>query len=205
MKFAIVAIVLLATVVGVYSQAAKAAVNPKNLTPKEIAEIQAVLTKIVGPKLSKTVTKLIVSLANGILGGVPLKGVLRSVVQLLVKLLKSHGILAKLLGGGNSNAAGGGAKGANGQLKNLTPADQQRLIAILSRTLGPYTASYIVKLVATLVDGLLGKIPLHSILHSVTGLVEKTLNAKGLLGKLLGRKGLGGPISKLLGATGSIL
>lgn len=200
MKFAIVAMVLLATVAGVYSQAGgAAAATPKNLSPQDQVKIQAILTKIVGPKLSKTVTQLVASLANGVLGGVPLNGVIHPVSQLLVKLLKSHGTLAKLLGGGNANAANGP------NAKNLTPADQARLAKILNRTLGPYTSKYIVKTVATLVDGLLGKIPLGSLLHSVTGLVEKTLSPKGPLGQLLGRKGLGGPISKLLGAAGSIL
>lgn len=205
MKFAIVVILLLAATIGVYGGGAtKADGKPKNITPKEITEIKTILTKVVGPKLANLVTKLVVTLANGLLKKIPLHSVVKVVVQLLVKLLKSHGILEKLLGGGNSNAAGGGAKGANGKLKNLTPADQAKLTAILSRTLGPYTSRYVVKLVATLVDGLLGNVPLNKILHGVTGLVEKLLG-KGQLAKLLGPKGLGGPIRKLLGATKEIL
>lgn len=107
-----------------------------------------------------------------------------------------------MIGGGKAGAAEGGAKGANGKLKNLAPADQARLIAILSRTVSPYTARFVVKLIATLVDGLLGKIPLHKPLHSATGLVGHLLGSpKALLGKLLGRKGVGGVVFKLLGAN----
>lgn len=199
MKFAIVAIVLLATVTEIYSQEAVSA-GPKNLPPQDIKEISKILTRIVGPKLSATLTSLIVSLANGVLNKVPLRGVVHSVAGLVIKLLKSHGILEKILGGGNPNAAKGGANGANGQPKNLTPEDQERLIKILNRTVGPYTSRYIVKTVALLLDGLLGKIPLHALIHSLTGLVGEVFKPNALVGQLLGRGGLGKPISELLGA-----
>lgn len=176
-----------------------------NLTHKQIVEIEAILTKIVGPKLAKVLIDLVVTLVNGLLGRIPLHSLLKIVVKLLQNLLKSHGILAKLLGGGNPGAANGGPKTPDGKLKNLTPADQERLIAILSRTVGPYTARTVVKLLATLIDGLLGKIPLNKILHGVVGLVKKLLSSNGLLGKLLGPRGLiGGLLHGLLGGNGSI-
>lgn len=103
-------------------------------------------------------------------------------------------ILAKLLGGCT--------KGANGKLKNLTRADQARLNAVLSRPLGDNTSKTIVKLVATLVNGLLGPLPLYDILHPVTGLVENLLGPKGVLGGLLGPKGvIGGLLNGLLGGN----
>lgn len=102
----------------------------KNLTPQEIIEIETILTKIVGPKLAKTLTKLVLTLINHLLGHLPLHSIHKIVVELLVKIFNSHGILAKLLA--KSNAAGVGAKDANGKLKNLTPADQARLITIFS-------------------------------------------------------------------------
>lgn len=149
---------------GLTGAKAKGGKGPKgkqNLSPQEITEIESILTKIVGPKLAHTVTKLIVTLVNGLLKKVPLSSLLKMVVKLLGKLLKSHGLLAKLLSGGNLSASGGGPKQKNGKPKNLTPADQARLVAILSRTVGTYTAKYVVKLVANLTNGLLGKVPLH--------------------------------------------
>lgn len=176
-----------------------------NLTSKQIAEIEAILTKIVGPKLAKVLVDLVVTLINGLLGRVPLRSLLKIVVKLLKNLLGSHGILKKSLGGGNPDAANGGAKTSDGKIKNLTPADQARLIAILSRTVGPYTARTVVKLLATIIDGLLGKLPLEQILHGVTGLVEKLLSSNGLFGKLLGPGGVGGLLRGLLGGNkGSI-
>lgn len=213
MKFAIV-VLLLATVVGVYSQGgalgqvAKGAGGkgaPKNLSQKDIVEIFAVLTKVLGPKLAGLVTKLLVSLANNVLRGVPIQSLLHGVTQLVTKLLKPGGILTKLLAGGNKDAFSKSPKQANGKPKNLTPADQEKLEEILSRTVGPFTSKYLVKTVATLVNGLLGKLPLNQLLHGVSRLVKGLLKPKGLLGKLLGRKGLGGPISRLLGAHGDIL
>lgn len=77
MKF-IIAVVLLAAVVDVYSEPQQASISakagadtgagggkPKNLSPQDIAAIEAILRKIVGPKLSGAVTKLVASLANG--------------------------------------------------------------------------------------------------------------------------------------------
>ena len=209
MKVAIVALLLVA-VVGVFSEpqiniganvgiGGAAAKGGKNLSAQDIAEIQAILTKIVGTKLSGGVTKLVATLVNGALGKIPLRGVLHSVTGLLFKLLKDGGVVEKLLGGGNANAA----KGPNA--KNLTPADQAQLTAILNRTVGPFTSKFIVKTVATTVDGLLGKIPLGKLLHGVTGLVGKLLKPNALVGKLVGQKGLGKPVSQILGAPGKVL
>lgn len=169
----------------------------KGLSPKEIAQIYGILTRIVGPKIAKLATKLIVVLVNKVLKGLPIK----VVVNLVGKLLKPGGILEKILGGGKANAGGGGATQPNGKPKNLTPADRKALMAILNRTVGPYTSKYIVDIVGILLNGnLLGKIPLHALIHGVTGLVGNLLKPNGLLGKLLGQKGLGKPISQLLGA-----
>lgn len=149
-------------------------------------EIEVILTKIVGPKFAKVVNDLVVTLVNGLLGKVLLRSTLKVVLRFLVKLLKSHGILAKLLGGGNPDVANGGPKGPDGKLKNLTPADQERLIAILAGTVGPYAARTVVKLVATLVDGSLGKLPLNTVLRVVVKLSKTLLGGKGLVGGLLG-------------------
>lgn len=205
MKFAIV-VLLLATVVGVYSQGAKGAKGgPKNLPPQDIAEIYEVLKKVVGPKLARLVTTLLVTLANNVLRGVPLRSVLHGVVKLLSKLLRPGGILSNLLSGGNKGTLSKNPKQANGQRKNLSPADRAKLQKVLSRTVGPYTSKYLVDLVANLVNGLLGKVPLDKLLHGVTGLVKGLLSPKGLVGKLVGRKGVGGIISKLLGARGNVV
>lgn len=180
---------------------AKGAKGGKNLSPQQIQEIQAVLTKVVGPKLAGVVTKILVVLVNGLLKKVPLSQLLKVVIKLVVKLLKSNGLLTKLLSGGNAKASEGGPKQKNGKPKNLTPADQAKLIAILTPTVGPYTSKYVVKLVAHLTDGLLGKVPLHALLHGVKGLAKGLLKPNGLVGKLVGRKGVGGLVSKVLGAN----
>ena len=197
MKFAIVALLLVA-VAGMHSVSGGAAA-PTNLSPADAAQIRAILTKALGSKIGNGATKLVSQIANGVLKKIPLKGILHPVVGLVNKLAKNGGAIEKILGGGNAKAA----KGPNA--KNLTPADQAKLTAILNRTVGPYTSAYTVKLVATLADGLLGKIPLSKILKPVQNLVGKLLAPNALLGKLLGQKGLGKPISKLLGAPGKVL
>lgn len=181
--------------------------KPKNLTPVQIAEITAILTKVVGPKLAHFIVKIVVIITNGLLGKVPLHSILKVVVKLLIKLLGgpkgllgSKGLVGKLLGGGHPQQADA-AKQKNGKLTNLTPEDQRKLTIILSQTLGPYTSSNVVHLIAVLIDGVLGKIPLNKLLHGVGGLVGNLLKPKGLVGKLVGRKGLGGLVSKLLGAN----
>lgn len=67
--------------------------SKKNLTPKQIAQIQDILTKYVGPKLAKTLTQLLVSLVNGALCKVPLRNLLQPVVGFLVNLLKNNGTI----------------------------------------------------------------------------------------------------------------
>lgn len=133
------------------------------------------------------------------MNGVPLRGLLQIVVKLLKDLLKPSGLINELLGGGNPHAAGGKSRCENGKLKNLTPADQERLIKILSRVLGKDLPRTVVKLVATLVNGLLCGLPIHQILHTITGLVGGLLGKKGLLGGLVGPHGLGGLLGGLLG------
>lgn len=123
------------------------------------------------------------------MSGIPLRGLLHEVTGLLVKTLKSRGFVENLLAGGDANAFDANTKGSNGKLKNIPPADQARLFKILRRTVGPYTANYIVRTVSIAVNGLLGKIPLNKILHGVTGLVKGVANPKGLVGKLIGQKG----------------
>lgn len=161
----------------------------KSLSPQDITEIESILTKIVGPKLAKIITHLLIALVNGLLRKIPIHEVIEIVVKLLVKLLKSHGILSKVLTGGKPGTVGGSAKQANGKLKNLTPADQARLTAILNKILGPYTSKYLVVVVTQLINGLLGKLPLHSVLHSVTGLLTHLLGGNNIVAKLLGRQG----------------
>lgn len=168
------------------------------MTHKEILEIEVILTKLVGPQLAKVVTELVVTLVNGLLGHVPLRILLKNVVQLLVNLLKSHGLLAKLLSSGNPKTSSGSATCSNGKLKNLTPADQERLIAILSRVLGPYTPRTVVQLVGTLFNGLLCGLPLRQLLHGVVGLLDNLLGRNGLIGGLVSPHGL---LGGLLGGS----
>lgn len=129
--------------------------------------------------------KLISAIVNGALGHINLHSILGLVPKLLIKLLGhgkgllgSTGIVGKVLGGGHPEQAKGSAKTPEGKLKNLTPEDQERLRQILSRTVGPYTASNVVHLVAVLCDGLLGKLPLNKLLHGVGGLVNNLLKPK---------------------------
>lgn len=152
----------------------------KNLSPQQIAEITNLLTKIVGPKLAKLVTQLLVTLANGALGKAGLGGLIKPVITILVKLLKSNGLAEKLLAGGNPKAKSG---------KNLSPAQQAELAAILNQTVGPYTSKYLVRLTALLVNGLLGQIPLGKLTTPVVEIVEKLLGGHNVLSQLLGRKG----------------
>lgn len=137
-----------------------------------------ILTKLVGPQLAKVVNELVVTLVNVLLGHVPLRILLKNVVQLLVNLLKSHGLLAKLLSGENPKASSGSATCSNGKLKNFPPADQERLIAILIRVLGPYTPRTVVELIGTLVlvNGLLCGLPLCQLFHSAVGLLHSLLS-----------------------------
>lgn len=215
MKLIIVA-VLLAAVVGTYGVSVRIGANadanagagggsaaapakPANVTPQQLAEIEAILTEILGPKIAKAVTKLIAVLADGILKKLPIKSILKAVIKLLTILLKKGGLFEKLLGGGNANAASEGTQPI-GKPTNLTPATQQQLIKILSRTLGPYTSRYIVKIVAILVNGhIAGRIPLHKLLTAVTRLLRILTKPKGLVGKLVGPKGVGGVVAPLLG------
>lgn len=217
MKCAI-AVALLVAVIGVYSEeqstigsalgslvntpsSSGLAVN-ENLTPQDLTEIQTIFNEVLGPQLSTSMTELVATLVNGTLGKVPVNSVVHKVVELSVKLLKTNGVVNKLLGGGNSNAAGGGTINTNGQLKNLTPDDQAGLIKTLSRYLGPYTAMNIVKLVANLTNGLVSKVPLHGLLHGVSVLMQKVLS-KNAVKKLLGSQSLDGLISAQLGASGN--
>lgn len=167
MKFAIV-IVLLASAVCVYSQASG---QGQNLSAQDVAVIQNILNKIVGPKLSKVLTKLIGLLVNGAFDKVKIG----SVMPLVINFLTS---------GSNANAASGST------IKIFTPADQKALFSVLSRTVGPYTASNIVETVGVLVNGLSGKIPLNTILHRVTEVVGKVLNPTSE------------PVSQVLAAVG---
>lgn len=56
--------------------------------------------------------------------------------------------------------------------KKLTPNDQRQLFAILTRTVGPYTARYIVKTVVTIQNGLVGELNLRKLLHVVAEIAE---------------------------------
>lgn len=204
MKF-IIAVVLLAAVVGVYSEPQQASASPKakagskNISDADIATIQAILTKIVGPKIATFATNLIKSLVNGSLAGLPISGLTRAAVNVLNNLLKSKGTVESLLAGGDPNAFNANAKGANGKPKNLSPADQARIFKILRRTVGAFTANYIVRITAIAINGIIGRIPLQKLLHSVTGIVENVANPKGLVGKVIGQQGVGKPVSRLLG------
>lgn len=96
---------------------------------------------------------------------------------------------------------------AKGGLKNLTVADQKRLKAVLGPIVGSKAAGGVVNLAATLVNGLLGKVPLHSLLHPVVDILKGLLGQNGALGGLLGRgtllgdvlDGVGGLLNSLLG------
>jgi len=205
MKF-LIAVVLLAAVAGVYSEPAitadiNAAVGGGgakgakggSLSPQAIAQLEEILTRAAGPKVSKLAVKLLTTLTNKVLKGIPLGKVLGPVVNLVHKTAKSGGSLEKLLAGGN-------AKALKGKGNNISPADQAALEKVLARTVGPYTAKYLVQTVAIASNGLLGKLHLGKLLHGVGGLVKNVAKPKGLVGKLIGQKGLGKPISKLLGA-----
>lgn len=168
--------------------------NPPNLSTADLAKVNEILRRAAGPKVSGLVLKVVNSLVNKALKGVPLRGLLNPTVGLVYNTLKQSGTLDKLLAGGNQAALAG-------QGRNITPAEQQQLVEILSRTVGPYTAAYIVGTASHLSNGLLGKIPLHQILHPVGKLVKGLLKPKSLLGNLLGQKGLVKPISRLLGAN----
>lgn len=240
MKFAIVAVLLVAAVVGVYGDgdpeensqisipvtgtvgaetggagdvagAAKGAIGGstadelQNWSTQDMAEIQTILQNIVGPKISTAVTKLVAYLVNGALSGIPISGLMNGATKILVKLLQPRGIVEKILAGGDKNVFNANVKGTNGKPKNLSPADQARIFKILNRTVGPYTANYIVRIVTIAINGILGRIPLNKVLHGVTGLVENVTNPKGIVGQIIGQKGLGKPISQLLGAHGSIM
>ncbi len=155
MKFAI-AVVVLTTVVGVYSDDSIPAlpIGSKGLSPQEIVKIKDVIAKVAGPKVADVLTKLVASLANGVLQRTPRQGVLDNVTKLLIQLFKP-------------NVKDGNAL-SDGKIKNLTPADQKALQTILNRTVGPYTASNIVRILATVTNGLVGKIPLSKIIQGVT-------------------------------------
>lgn len=123
----------------------------------------------------------------------------------MVKLLQPRGIVEKILADGDPNVYNANVKGTNGKSKNLSPADQARIFKILNRTVGPYTANYIVRVVAIAINGILGRIPINQILHGVTGLVENVAKPKGIVGQIIGQQGLGKPISQLFGGHGSIM
>lgn len=146
-----------------------------NLSAEDLTKLNTILKRVGGPKVSGMLVKLTAALANKVLKGVPVSALLKPVVALTYKLAKQGGDLEKILAGGNAAAL-------QGKGNNLTPADQKALFDVLNRTVGPYAASFIVRTVGVVANGLLGK------LH-----VEE----------LIGRKGLGGPISELLGATSS--
>lgn len=203
MKFVIVA-VLLATVVGTYGQSvnagAKAGANAAIGGGNNAADaagpgaLNAVLTRILGPKLALTVSKLILALKK-----VPLiRPVIRLVLKPLIALLKKAGGVDKLVSGGDTNAPNKATQ-ANGKPTNLPPAQQKELETILERTLGRYTAPYVVELCALLADGrIAGKLPLNKILRFVIRLLH-TLAAPGaLVGKLIGPHGLGKLLRGLL-------
>lgn len=163
----------------------------------DIAEINIILSRVAGPRVSKLLIDLTTTLTNEILKGVPLEILLHPVVRLVFKTAKQGGSLEKLLAGGNRGAL-------EGKGKNLTPAVQEALCKVLQRTVGPYNALFIVRTVGIAGNGLLGKLHLDELLHGVTGLVKNVAKPKGLVGKIIGQKELGKPISKLLGAKGPI-
>lgn len=76
---------------------AKGAKGSKGLTPQQILEIEEIFTKLVGPELAKTLTSLVVTVVNSLLGKVPPQEIQKIVEGLLVKLLKSHGLSAFLI------------------------------------------------------------------------------------------------------------
>lgn len=210
MKFVIVA-VLLAAVVGTYGASVNIGANAganaaigggKNAAAAaDAAKLNEVLTRILGPRLAATVSNLISLLAKNPL----LRLVIHSIPKLLIILLKSGGVVEKLVSGGDTNAPNKPTK-ANGKPANLTPQDQATLETVLERTVGPFTAPYVVRIIALLADGkVLGELPLDEILKTVIGLVQRLAKPGELVGKLIGQKGLGKPISKVLGAGKSLL
>lgn len=152
----------------------------KNLSQQQIEDIFDILKKIVGPKLAKLVTGLLVGLANGALGKVHIGGLIGPVIKLIDTLLRNHGTVENLLAGGNPKALSG---------NNFPPAEQARLAEIFNQTVGPYTSKYLVKLTALLINGLLGKIPLGKLLAPIRKIFEKLLGSKNIISELLGRKG----------------
>lgn len=179
---------------GITSGITGGAGNPPNLSPADLAKINEILTRAAGPKVSGLVVKVVNALVNKALKGVPVGGLVKPAVDLVYKTLKQSGILEKLLAGGNKAALAG-------QGRNITPAEQQELVKVLSRTVGPYTANFIVRTASTATNGLLGKIPLHQILAPVEKLAKSLLKPNSILGKVVGQKGLGKLISRLLGAN----
>lgn len=159
-----------------------------------------------GPKLAGAVTKLVVTLINK-LG--PLGKLLKPVIKLLPKLLGNDkellghvGALFKILAGGKTDLADRAIL-PNGKPAPFPPAEQHKLAATLTRTVGPYTARNVVHVLAVIINGnLLNKLGvLTKIVKPVIGLIQKLLLPRALVGKLLGRKGLGALVSKLLGAN----
>lgn len=211
MKFAVVVLLLVIVVCAHGQSSAKGATGVKgaqgsgNLSPSDIAEIQNGLTLIVGPRLSKLLTNVFVLLANGLTAGLPLKGVAHLVVQLMLKVLAANGIAEQVATGFNSDPRTKSNYQSDGKPKNLPPAEQQRLIDILKRTFGVYLATYMVRVVNNLFNGLLAKIPLKQPLSALINLTDKLLDPQGLIGTIVGQKGLGKPISQIFGEPGDIL
>lgn len=153
-----------------------------NLSAEDLTKLNTILKRVGGPKVSGMLVKLTAALANKVLKGVPVSALLKPVVALTYKLAKQGGDLEKILAGGNAAAL-------QGKGNNLTPADQKALFDVLNRTVGPYAASFIVRTVGVVANGLLGKLHLGKLTEGVTNLVKNVANPKGIVGELIGRKG----------------
>ncbi|KAJ7222202.1 hypothetical protein GGX14DRAFT_388035 [Mycena pura] len=173
-----------------------------NLTPADQTDILQILTRALGPRLGSDMAKLVARMSNRILNKIPLTGVIHSVVTLVNKLLRPGGTLEELLGGGHPDVSCGGREEPLDQRSIQARADSHPnsgvssflflphpFLALHLPPNMPYTAKYIVKVVATISDGLLGKIPLSQALNAVTGLLNKVNNPTTALGSILGTAG----------------
>lgn len=156
--------------------------NDLKKLPNDQKELMRVVAAKAGPKLAKTVAKLLATLAK-----VKFLGpVVKPVVKLAVKTIKDCGTIEKLLSGGLFGKAFGG--------KMFNKKLQKSVYSYLSEIIPSCVACTVTKLLTLLINGkLIGKLPLvKKLLPNLLKLVPSLLKALKGLKKLLK------PVKKIL-------
>lgn len=139
----------------------------KHLTTKQINQIENILKKIFGPAIAKKITTFIVKLVDALEKFKSGKNVDPTFV---LEFLAEFGKLKDSIVFINKS----------GTHKSLTQQQMDILVKILQATLGPEYAKAVAGIIAILINGLLGKIPIDELLRDIIKLSYELISGPKL-------------------------